>query len=108
MANYKEQTISGQMSQYTRCHNITIQNPRGDDPTSKNARFDEEIIKTLPDGSEIIAQGEGIITEFDPTVVIELVDADWESTGETMTGAEVYMVLLSVYRHYALQRDGQA
>lgn len=106
MADYKEETITGQMTQYTRCHNITIQNPRGNDPTSLNARFDEEIVKTLPDGTVITESGKGITAEFDPTEVIEVRDTTtWETTGTTLTVGELYVLLASAYWHYALKRD---
>lgn len=106
MSDYKEDTISGQMTQYTRCHNITIQNPRGNDPTALNARFDEEIVKTLPDGTVITAPGDGITAPFDPTEVIQIRDiTTWELTEQTITVGELYTLLASAYWHYATKRD---
>ncbi|NCC37581.1 MAG: hypothetical protein EOM24_37065 [Chloroflexia bacterium] len=109
MANYQESTILGQMSQYTRCHTITIQNPRGEDLTSKNARFDEEVVKTLPDGTEITAPGEGVTAEFDPTEIIARRNPQtWELTGESFTAGDLYADLASAYWHYAMKRDDAA
>jgi len=104
--DYQEQTITGQMSQYTRCHSIQIQNPRGNDPTSLNARFDEEIVKTLPDGTVITEAGAGITAEFDPSEVIGIRDVTtWELTDATITVGELYALLASAYWHYATKRD---
>ena len=109
MANYKESVISGELSQYTRCNSITIQNSRGSDLSARNAQFSEEVIKTLPDGSELTEAGEGITAEFDPAEVIELRDpATWELTGSSVTVGELYAILASAYWHYALKRDGDA
>ncbi|MBP6733629.1 MAG: hypothetical protein KA142_02860 [Chromatiaceae bacterium] len=105
MADYQEQTISGAMTQYTRCPSITMQNPRGD-MSACNVRFDEEIVKTLPDGEVITSSGPGITVPFNPADVISLRDpATWALTGETITSGELYALLASAYWHYATERD---
>lgn len=106
MADYQEQTISGAMTQYTRCPSITMQNPRGD-LSAANVRFDEEVVKTLPDGEVITSSGPGITVPFKPDDVIALRDpATWALTGATITAGELYALLASAYWHYATERDG--
>lgn len=105
MADYQEQSITGQMTQYTRCPVITIQNPRTD-PSAINARFEEEIVKILPDGEVISSPGNGITVPFNPADVITLRDTTtWALTGETITAGELYALLASAYWHYATERD---
>ena len=109
MADYQETSVSGQMSQYTRCHSIQIQNPRGGDTTALNVRFDEETVKTLPDGEVITAPGQGLTVPFDAAGVIALRNpATWAPTGDTITVPEVYAILASAYWHYAIERDAAA
>lgn len=105
MADYQESSISGAMKQYTRCPSITMQNPRGD-MSACNVRFDEEIVKTLPDGEVITSSGPGITVPFNPADVIALRDTTtWALTGETITSGELYALLASAYWHYAAERD---
>ena len=108
MTDYNEQSIPGTLTRYQRCHTITIQNPHGPDLSAKNVRFDEEIIKTLPDGEVIKSAPEkgGITKEFNPATVIELRNpATWELTGDTVTMGEIYAILASAYWQFALERD---
>jgi hypothetical protein len=110
MANYQEQSIPGTMTQFTRCHTITIQNPHEGGISAKNIRFEEEVVKTLPDGEVLKSAPEngGITKEFDPTAVIELRNPEtWELTGETVTMGEVYTILASAYWQSALERDSE-
>lgn len=107
MADYKEQSIPGTLTSFQRCHQITIQNPYND-LASANVRFDEEIIKTLPDG-EILKSAPpngGITKEFDPNAVIALRNpVTWELTGQTITVGDIYTALLSAYYQFAVARD---
>lgn len=108
MADYNESVVPGTITSWQRCHSIQIQNPYGADASSINVRFDEEVIKVLPDGEVLKsapANG-GITKEFDPTLAIALRDpASWELTGETVTMGEMMAILGSAYWQFALERD---
>ena len=107
MTDYKEQSIPGTLTSYQRCHQITIQNPYND-ISAANVRFDEEVIKTLPDGEVIKSspQNGGITKEFDPSVVIQLRDpTTWELTGESTTMGALMAAIGSAYWQFALERD---
>ena len=107
MADYNANIVPGTLTSWQRCHSIQIQNPHGD-PSAVNVRFDEEIIKVLPDGEVLKyapAKG-GITKEFDPSVEIALRDpATWELTGETTTMGAVMAAIGSAYWQFALERD---
>lgn len=104
MADYKESNVSGSMTQWQRCRQITIQNPYNDIP---NVRFEEEVIKVLPDGTQIKENaGLGILKEFDPSLVIQIRNpATWELTEQTVTMGEIMAMVGSVYWHFAMERD---
>lgn len=107
MADYNASVIPGTLTSWQRCHAITIQNPYND-PSAINVRFDEEIVKVLPDGEVIKsapANG-GITKEFDPSAVIQLRDpATWELAGTSITMGELMAAIGSAYWQFALERD---
>ena len=109
MADYNAQIIPGTISTWQRCHGINIQNPYGSDASAINVRFEEEIVKVLPDG-EVLKSAPpngGITKEFDPMLKIQLRDpATWELTGDVVTMGEVMAILGSAYWQFALERDG--
>lgn len=107
MADYNEQTIPGTLTSWQRCHSIQIQNPYNY-ASAVNVRFDEEIVKVLPDGEVIKSapQNGGITKEFDPAVVIQLRDPEtWELTGESTTMGAIMAAIGSAYWQFALERD---
>ena len=107
MADYNESVIPGTLTSWQRCHSIQIQNPYND-AAAVNVRFDEEIVKVLPDG-EVIKSAPtkgGITKEFDPSVVIQLRDpTTWELTGESTTMGAIMAAIGSAYWQFALERD---
>ena len=107
MADYNESVIPGTMTSWQRCHSIQIQNPYND-AAAVNVRFDEEVVKVLPDGEVIKSspQNGGITKEFDPSVVIQLRDpTTWELTGESTTMGALMAAIGSAYWQFALERD---
>ena len=107
MADYNESVIPGTMTSWQRCHSIQIQNPYND-AAAVNVRFDEEVVKVLPDGEVIKSspQNGGITKEFDPSVVIQLRDPEtWELTGESTTMGALMAIIGSAYWQFALERD---
>lgn len=107
MADYNESVVPGTITSWHRCHSIQIQNPYND-AAAINVRFDEEIIKLLPDGEVLKstpAQG-GITKEFNPAMEIALRNpATWELTGETTSMGAIMAALGSAYWQFALERD---
>ena len=107
MADYNESVIPGTLTSWQRCHSIQIQNPYND-AAAVNVRFDEEVVKVLPDGEVIKSspQNGGITKEFDPSVVIQLRDpTTWELTGESTTMGALMAAIGSAYWQFALERD---
>ena len=107
MADYNESVIPGTLTSWQRCHSIQIQNPYND-AAAVNVRFDEEVVKVLPDGEVIKSspQNGGITKEFDPSVVIQLRDPEtWELTGESTTMGALMAAIGSAYWQFALERD---
>lgn len=107
MADYNESVIPGTLTSWQRCHSTQIQNPYND-ASAVNVRFDEEIVKVLPDGEVIKSapQNGGITKEFDPSVVIQLRDPEtWELTGESTTMGAIMAAIGSAYWQFALERD---
>lgn len=107
MTDYNESVVPGTLTSWQRCHAIQIQNPYND-VAAINIRFDEEIIKVLPDGEVIKSPAPkgGITKAFDPAVEIALRNpATWELTGETTTMGAIMAAIGSAYWRFALERD---
>ena len=112
--NYKETTLSG--ISWTRCRAVTIVNPlagTGEIDRKTNiqdgpvAYFQEETVLSV-DGKEIRADAGSCSQKFDPTAMIQLRDpVSGELTGATMTHAELYTILYSLYLQTATERDAQ-
>ena len=110
MADYNESVVPGTITTWQRCARIQIQNPYNDS-AAINVRFEEEIIKLLPDGEVIksaLVQG-GITKEFDPEIKIALRNpTTWELTGETTSMGAIMAALGSAYWQFALERDSES
>lgn len=100
MADYKEQSISG--NKWQRCRAVTILNPHGGQPT---AHFQEEEVATY--GGDTLQQDVGSCqATFSPGDVIPLLDvATLLPTGQTATHAQLYQILFSLYMATAQARD---
>lgn len=110
--NYKETNLAG--TSWTRCKSITITNPLagetplpGITPTLKPvALFYEESITQLTEGSTFKRDTGYCSTEFNPVSTIALIDLETGlPTGETVTHAELYRILFSLYMQTAAARD---
>ena len=98
--NYNETTISG--SEYTRCPQITIENPTGGPPL---IQFREERIAILGERKICTPLGH-IVIEFDPASTVALRNPETNDlTGGTITHGEIYAILYSAYIQSALARD---
>lgn len=104
MADYKETAVTG--SSWQRCHQVVIDNRHGNAPS---IRFDEERVTALSDGDSVHRALGALTVPHDPAAVVELRDpATGEPTGETVTHAEVYTIIYSIYLGTALARDAAA
>lgn len=102
MADYKEQSISG--NQWQRCRAVTITNPHGGQPM---AYFQEEALVVL--GADTIQRDVGSCqAAFNPAAEIPLLDpTTLLPTGATTTHAALYQILFSLYMQAATERDAQ-
>ena len=114
--NYKETTVNG--SSWVRCRAVTINNPlpgntlsdmpQPDGATGPVVYFQEEKVVSL-DGSNIHMDAGSCHKPFDPAATIPLLDpTTGEPTGTTVTHAELYAILFSLYMQTALERDAAA
>ena len=98
--NYKESGVAG--SEYTRCSQITIYNPLGGTPA---AEFAEERV-TLLAGRKIAENAECVRVPFDPAEEIALINPETgEPLGSSVTHAQLYVILFSLYLAKAQARD---
>lgn len=100
--NYKQTTLSG--TSWTRCRCVTINNPlTGDAPI---AYFQEEKVISI-DGAQTTVDAGSCRKAFDPAATIPMLDpATGVATGATVTHAELYAILFSLYMQTAVERDG--
>lgn len=104
MADYNETTVTG--SAWQRCCQVVVDNRRGVTPS---IRFDEERLTALSDGDTVRRALGALTVPYDATAVVELRDPNTgETTGETITHAEIYAILYSAYLGAALARDAAA
>lgn len=102
MANYKETAVTG--SEYTRCCEVHIYNPRDRAP---NVSFVEQRITALGDRTLETYAGQ-IDMPFDPAKEIDVIDPETnEPTGAVVTLADVYRLIYSVYLQEAIDRDAR-
>lgn len=100
MPDYKEAAVTGK--KWQRCNVVHIDNPYQAQPM---VTFAEQEIAEV-DGATFSTQLGQIVFPFDPSVIINLRDpATGDVTGQTVTGADVYAALYSLYIQQALERD---
>lgn len=100
MANYKEKTVAG--SEYVRCSEVRIFNPLGGVPT---INFSEENVTTLSTKT-LTEGGSGFVLAFDPSKTYPMLDpVTGDALGGSVTLAEVYAMIYSVYVGAAVERD---
>lgn len=100
--NYKQTTLSG--TSWTRCRCVTINNPlTGDAPI---AYFQEEKVMSI-DGAQTTVDAGSCRKAFYPAATISMLNPETgEATGATVTHAELYAILFSLYMQTAVERDG--
>lgn len=114
MANYQESNISGVT--WTRCNTVIITNPLPGSPSAEvrpttkepyppSATFKEEQIMSID--NKIYVTGNSICAkDFEPTSLIPLLDPNTnQPTGTSVTHAELYQILYSLYIQTAMERD---
>ena len=100
MPNYKETPVAG--TQYQRSHQVRIDNPLGGIPS---VHFAEQQIVALETG-RYDQTVPGMDFNFDPTLVIPLLNPNDDSPlGSSVTGQDVYVIIYSLYKMKAAQRD---
>lgn len=100
MPDYKESSITGR--QWQRCHTVIVRNPLGQTPTME---FEEETVVEF--GAEQRKQwSKGCSMDFVAEQTIPLRDPTTNAlTGTTVTHAELYQILYSLYMQAAEARD---
>lgn len=100
MADYKETTTLAK--EWQRCRTVTISNPLGGTPVIS---FEEERLIQMSDGVARRAAA-GCGRKFNPTGTFPLLDPFTnEPIGPSMTHAELYVALYSLYMQTAVERD---
>lgn len=100
MADFKQTEVYG--TSWQRCFNVNISNPRNAQPL---VRLDQELIANVG-GKEFSQMVESITFPFDPAILIQLRNPNTgETTGATMTGAQVYVALYSLYIQKAIELE---
>lgn len=102
MPDYKETAVTGK--KWQRCNVVHIDNPYQAQPT---VTFAEQEVAEV-DGATFQTQLGQLVFPFDPVENINLRDpATGDLTGQTVTGADVYAALYSLYIQKAMERDAQ-
>ena len=102
MANYKETTGSG--TSWTRANRVMILNPLESD-IPKQISFFEETVAIIGD-TTIKSESGYAVAYYSPDKPIDLLNPQTgESTGKTITQAEVYQAIYSMYIAAAQARD---
>lgn len=102
MPNYNESSVAG--TKWQRCHEVRISNPFGGAPV---AIFNEEAVVAV-DGAEVIRRSLGACSAaFDAAAgSIPLVNPmTGELTGTSVSHADLYVILHSLYLQTAAARD---
>ena len=104
MANYKQEQIAGES--YVRANAVLLENPKNGAP---RIVFTEERWYDLGNGIAAAAPVGQLAVPFEPSARIDILDPDTgAATGITMTQAQVYAAIYSVYIASAIARDAQA
>ena len=100
MPDYKQSTHV--ITQWQRCFRAVVEHQRHEQP---RIDFLEEVVTI--NGAETREQVPGCSVTYEPAGLLPLRDPQTDQpTGATMTQAEVYAILYSVYRYAADLRDG--
>lgn len=100
MPNYNESTVSG--TSWQRCHTVTVRNPLGGTP---KIEFAEERVIAL-EGEDMRTWVAGCEKNFSPSETFPLLDTQTnQPTGQTMSHADLYQALHSLYMQTARERD---
>lgn len=105
MPNYQESQVEG--TKWRRCERIEISNPSAPEPP-RISFFERDVLSI--DGSVVgvssNAPSFALSVQYDPDAVIDLYDpATLEPTGQTVTHADLYVMLFSAYMTTAVARD---
>lgn len=99
MPNYKQTSISGESWQ--RCYEVSLQNPLNG--TGRAVFLEEKVVSI--EGQVIKQPVAGCGQDFSPSASFALVDPDTGDQTGTMTHAELYRILYSLYVDTAAKRD---
>jgi len=100
---YKQSTATGTQTKYTTC--LSFYGYNGTD--TKSITYNESVVATLPDGSQMVQDGTGQVTATmaNPNEVFNLRNPDTGAVTGTMTYQALYLALYSMYLHAAEKRD---
>lgn len=102
MPNYQQTTVTGES--WTRCHTVTIHNALAGVPA---IAFSEERVTVLA-GETLHRWTDTLRKDFDMAGTFPLLDPSTNApTGATMTHAQLYVALYSLYMQTASERDAQ-
>jgi hypothetical protein len=111
--NYKQTTLTGES--WTRCSSVSITNPlpgTGERHIFTGAEqgpvacFQEEKVLSI-DGVQSTVNAGSCCKVFDAAATIPMLDpTTGTATGTTVTHAELYAILFSLYMQTAVERDG--
>ena len=103
MANYNQNTISGDVSEYQRSHKVIITNELDGIP---EITFMEQILTFLPDGRKIPTGNTKCVDQLvDPLEEFILLNPNDDTILGTAHYQDTYVLLYSLYRHVAAKRD---
>lgn len=102
MPDYKQTTITG--DKWTRCYQIVFDNPRS--PRTPYVTIKEQEVIALADGSYLPANAGNLRFDYNPANTVNYYDpVTLETTGQTFTEEQLYLMLFSLYIDKAKQRD---
>jgi hypothetical protein len=94
------------IQQRRRACQVVIDNPKVGAP---RISFLEEIVRAFPDGTSEAVPVPGMTLEYDPALVVNLIDPTTGApTGQTLTAQQMYVSLYSLYFQLAQARDALA
>ncbi len=100
MADYQAKEVTGH--EWQRCYRVVVTNNRNSTPT---ITFEEQKVIVLPD-REVIQNCDSCSASYDPTGAIEVRNPETgEKMGYTVTQAELYAIVYSLYIQTATARD---
>lgn len=99
--NYKQTAVSG--TSYRRAKTVKIDSPINGTPS---LFFVEEQVTTLATGEILSKEVDQLMVNYDPLSIVPILDTTTAlSTGVTITHAQIYQYLYSVYMDAAKKRD---